>query len=67
MEMVATSKLKRASDRVHASRPYAEALEDLVGGLYSSDLADRFPLLRVPEVTRTAPNSASMKSPHCGD
>ncbi len=54
MEMVATSKLKRASDRVHASRPYAKALEDLVSGLYSSNLADRFPLLRVPEVTRTA-------------
>ena len=54
MEMVATSKLKRASDRVHASRPYAEALEDLVGGLYSPDLADRFPLLRVPEETKTA-------------
>ena len=54
MEMVATSKLKRASDRVRASAPYGEALEDLVGGLYSSDLADRFPLLRAPEETRTA-------------
>jgi len=52
MEMVATSKLKRASDRVHASRPYGEALEDLVGGLHSSEFADRFPLLRVPEHTR---------------
>ena len=52
MEMVATSKLKRASDRVYASRPYGEALEDLVGGLHSSEFADRFPLLRVPENTK---------------
>lgn len=52
MEMVATSKLKRASDRVHASRPYGEALEKLVRGLHSSEFADRFPLLRVPEQTK---------------
>ena len=54
MEMVATSKLKRASDRVYASRPYGNALEDLVSGLHSSDLVDRFPLLRAPEEIRTA-------------
>ncbi len=54
MEMVATSKLKRASDRVHASRPYGDALEDLVASLHSSDLADRFPLLRVPDETKRA-------------
>ena len=54
MEMVATSKLKRAADRVHASRPYGDALEDLVAGLHSTDLADRFPLLRVPEETASA-------------
>jgi len=54
MEMVATSKLKRASDRVYASRPYGDALEDLVAGLHSSDLADRFPLLRAPEEIKTA-------------
>jgi F-type H+-transporting ATPase subunit gamma len=52
MEMVATSKLKRASDRVYASRPYGEALEKLVGGLHSPEFADRFPLLRVPEETK---------------
>lgn len=54
MEMVATSKMKRASDRVYASRPYGNALEDLVGGLHSPELADRFPLLRAPEQTKTA-------------
>ena len=46
MEMVATSKMKRAQDRVVAARPYAHALADVIAGLYSPDLADRFPLLR---------------------
>jgi F-type H+-transporting ATPase subunit gamma len=49
MEMVATSKLKRAQDRVVAARPYARALEAVIADLYSPDLAERFPLLRQPE------------------
>ncbi|MES2177996.1 MAG: ATP synthase F1 subunit gamma [Gemmatimonadota bacterium] len=48
MEMVATSKMKRAQDRVVAARPYANALADVISSLYSSDLAERFPLLRQP-------------------
>ena len=48
MEMVATSKMKRAQDRVVAARPYAHALADVIAGLYSPDLADQFPLLRQP-------------------
>jgi F-type H+-transporting ATPase subunit gamma len=48
MEMVATSKMKRAQDRVVAARPYANALAEVISGLYSPDLADRFPLLRQP-------------------
>jgi len=52
MEMVATSKLKRASDRVQASRPYGEALEEIVRSLHNPALADRFPLLRNPEEIR---------------
>lgn len=48
MEMVATSKMKRAQDRVVAARPYATALRDVISGLYSSELAERFPLLRQP-------------------
>src|SRR5688572_3326787 len=48
MEMVATSKLKRAQDRVVAARPYARALAEVIGDLYSPDLAERFPLLRQP-------------------
>src|ERR1051325_692747 len=55
MEMVATSKMKRAQDRVAAARPYAEALREVLGSLYSSELADQFPLLRQPaQVKRVA-------------
>lgn len=46
--MVSTSKLKRAQDRVVATRPYAQALSDVIGDLYSPELAERFPLLRQP-------------------
>jgi len=48
MEMVSTSKLKRAQDRVVAARPYAKALAEVIGDLYAPDLAERFPLLRQP-------------------
>jgi F-type H+-transporting ATPase subunit gamma len=48
MEMVATSKMKRAQDRVIAARPYASALRDVISSLYSPELADRFRLLRQP-------------------
>jgi len=54
MELVATSRMKRAQDRVTAARPYARALGDVIAGLYSPDLADRFPLLRQPERARKA-------------
>jgi F-type H+-transporting ATPase subunit gamma len=51
MELVSTSKLKRAQDRVVGARPYAQALADVIGDLYSPDLAERFPLLRQPGKT----------------
>ena len=54
MELVATSKLKRATDRVYAARPYAEALREIVGGLYSPELSERYPILRQPETVRSA-------------
>jgi F-type H+-transporting ATPase subunit gamma len=52
MEMVATSKMKRAQDRVIAARPYASALGDVISSLYSPELAERFPLLRQPAEER---------------
>lgn len=55
MEMVATSKMKRAQDRVAAARPYARALGEVIQDLYSPELAERFPLLRQPvQVKRAA-------------
>ncbi|MEP6692623.1 MAG: ATP synthase F1 subunit gamma [Gemmatimonadaceae bacterium] len=54
MEMVATSKLKRAQDRVVAARPYAQALASVMADLYSPALAEEFPLLRQPKQERRA-------------
>lgn len=48
MELVATSKLKRAQDRVVAARPYAEALREVIAGLVTPELQSQFPLLRRP-------------------
>lgn len=48
MELVSTSKLKRAQDRVVAARPYAAALREVLADLVTPELADRFPLLRTP-------------------
>ena len=49
MELVATSKLKRAQDRVVAARPYAAALREVIADLMTPELAERFPLLRRPQ------------------
>jgi F-type H+-transporting ATPase subunit gamma len=54
MEMVSTSKLKRATDRVHAARPYAERLAGMIGRLVDPELKERYPLLRQPETVRRA-------------
>jgi len=51
MEMVATSRFKRAQDRVVGARPYAKALADMLGDLYSPEFGERFPLLRAPTGT----------------
>ena len=54
MELVATSKLKRATDRVYATRPYSEALHEIVAGLYSPALSEKYPILRRPEQEKRA-------------
>lgn len=54
MELVATSKLKRATDRVRAAGPYGAAMDEIVRSLYAPGLAEEFPLLRRPEQVRTA-------------
>ncbi len=52
MEMVAASKMKRATDRVAAARPYALALADVLSRLVRPDIAEQFPLLRQPATKR---------------
>jgi F-type H+-transporting ATPase subunit gamma len=49
MEMVATSKLKKMTDLVHAARPYSIRLEEVIGRLTDPELRARYPLLRKPE------------------
>jgi len=59
MELVATSKLKRAQDRVIAARPYADALRQVIADLVTPELASQFPLLRSPlSPSRGGPNRA---------
>ena len=48
MELVSTSKLKRAQDRVVGARPYAAALTEVIADLITPELAEQFPLLRRP-------------------
>jgi F-type H+-transporting ATPase subunit gamma len=48
MELVATSKMKRAQEKVVGARPYAQALREVIADLFTPDLADEFPLLRQP-------------------
>jgi F-type H+-transporting ATPase subunit gamma len=61
MELVATSKLKRAQDRVAAARPYAEALREVISDLITAELVERFPLLRRPAaVAKGGPTRAAV-------
>src|ERR1700710_2496380 len=54
MEMVATSKMKRAADRVLSARPYAVALGEVLSRVFSPELAEQFPLLRRPATVKKA-------------
>jgi len=62
MELVSTSKLKRAQDRVIAARPYAEALRDTLGDLLhpSSPTSFRYfaPPSRSAKVGQAGPPSS---------
>lgn len=55
MEMVATSKMQRAQQRVRATRPYAEKLTEVISGLFAPELAEKYRILRQPdEIRRSA-------------
>ena len=49
MEMVATSKLRRATLRVEQARPYASKLQEVIERLVTPDLVELRPILRQPE------------------
>jgi F-type H+-transporting ATPase subunit gamma len=66
MEMVSTSKLKRATDRVHAARPYAERLARSSAGCIDPELRERYPLLRQPETVRRGGRRADHVEPRPG-
>jgi F-type H+-transporting ATPase subunit gamma len=51
MEMVATSKLRRAQQRVLEARPYSAKLKEVIARLVTPELAELQPLLRQPEST----------------
>lgn len=52
MEMVAASKMRRAQERVHAARPYAAKLSEVISGLLTRELSETYPILRQPEAVR---------------
>ena len=61
MELVSTSKLKRAQDRVIAARPYAEALREVIADLVTPDMSREFPLLRRPaSISQGGPRRAAV-------
>ncbi len=52
MEMVATSKAKKMSNKANASKPYAEKISELASSLGSLAANINSPLLRKPEVVK---------------
>ena len=52
--MVATSKLRRAQQRVHRARPFAERVAAVVENLITPEIAEIEPILRQPERIRRA-------------
>lgn len=52
MEMVATSKAKKMSNKANASKPYAEKISELASSLGSLASNVNSPLLRRPDVTK---------------
>ncbi|WCL48925.1 ATP synthase F1 subunit gamma [Leptospira sp. GIMC2001] len=52
MEMVSTAKSKKASDRVNASQPYANKVQELMSSLASLAKVVESPFLRKPEKVR---------------
>lgn len=52
MEMVAASKMRRAQERMAASRPYAESMRKVIGHVAQGSLEYKHPYLEVREAKR---------------
>ena len=52
MEMVAASKMRRAQERMSASRPYAETMRKVIGHIAQGNLEYKHPYLMEREVKR---------------
>lgn len=52
MEMVAASKMKKAQDRMNASRPYATSMRSVIGHIAHGNLEYKHPYLEEREVKR---------------
>ncbi|WP_298444614.1 F0F1 ATP synthase subunit gamma [uncultured Ferrimonas sp.] len=50
MEMVAASKMRKAQDRMHASRPYAESMRKVIGHIAQGSLEYKHPYMEEREV-----------------
>ncbi|QIZ78232.1 F0F1 ATP synthase subunit gamma [Ferrimonas lipolytica] len=50
MEMVAASKMRKAQDRMHASRPYAESMRKVIGHIAQGSLEYTHPYMEEREV-----------------
>ena len=52
MEMVAASKMRKAQDQMASSRPYADAIRDVIGHITQGDLEYQHPWMEEREVKR---------------
>ena len=66
MEMVAASKMRRAQERMSASRPYAETMRKVIGHIAQGNLEYKHPYLIEREVKRVGYIVVSTDSGLCG-
>ncbi|RLV60846.1 F0F1 ATP synthase subunit gamma [Parashewanella curva] len=66
MEMVAASKMRRAQDRMEASRPYADIMRKVIGHVAQGSLEYKHPYLEVREAKRVGYIVVSTDRGLCG-
>lgn len=66
MEMVAASKMRKAQDRMAASRPYAENMRKVIGHVAQGSLEYKHPYLEVREAKRVGYIVVSTDRGLCG-